>query len=580
MTDARYFQDELAYLRALGTEYVKDHPELGRVLNEPGADPDVERLLEGFALSTSRLRQKLDDPLPELTQPILQLLWPNFLRPIPSLTQIAYEPIDRAFSERKLIPHGTTVRAQPAQGPYCDFLTTSDCVLYPLHIKKTRLESTVDRSFLRIDFATLSGMPLDSINLTDLRLWLNGTAAEALYQWSFHSLKSLLLVDEQGRKLSLSPPMLTPGGFRPSDSLLPDADPTYDGYRFLQEYFAYPQKFRCLDLDGLGPYFARMKSSTFALEFHYNRAMPPEISLADDTIRLYSTPAINLFSVQAETLPMPNDASSFRIRLPSQTGPVGIFAVDRVTRWQTGAEKRSAVKQEDFPRHDSPSALAPSRDIYFRETIHPIPSGIGYEHFLSFLSRDGRPAIPDQKPEVHIRCFNLSLENRIMPGVRCLQTQGGQPFAIPDILVEPTTPLYPRTGNDAWQLISNLSLNDTNLQNREALISILKSYDYRSAANRQNAREMEERMKAILDIQTKYLDMIFKGCVSRGIQSRITVRESLFGGEGSIYLFASVLAEFLCFYPSTLSFHQLEVYGKESGQTWSWKPRKGRAPLL
>ncbi|MDU3889721.1 MAG: type VI secretion system baseplate subunit TssF, partial [Serratia liquefaciens] len=42
---------------------------------------DVERLLEGFAFLTGRLRQKLDDELPELSHSLMHLLWPNYMRP-------------------------------------------------------------------------------------------------------------------------------------------------------------------------------------------------------------------------------------------------------------------------------------------------------------------------------------------------------------------------------------------------------------------------------------------------------------------------------------------------------------------
>jgi type VI protein secretion system component VasA len=62
---AKYYQDELAWLREMGTELAAARPEMARFLAEPGADPDVERLLEGFAFLTGRIRQKLDDEFPE-----------------------------------------------------------------------------------------------------------------------------------------------------------------------------------------------------------------------------------------------------------------------------------------------------------------------------------------------------------------------------------------------------------------------------------------------------------------------------------------------------------------------------------
>ena len=81
-----YYQDELRYLREVGPEFARANPQTARLLADRGSDPDVERLLEGVAFLCGRIRQKLDDELPELTANMMALLWPHYLRPIPSMT--------------------------------------------------------------------------------------------------------------------------------------------------------------------------------------------------------------------------------------------------------------------------------------------------------------------------------------------------------------------------------------------------------------------------------------------------------------------------------------------------------------
>jgi len=49
-------------------------------------NPYVERLHQGFAFLTGRLQQKLDDELPELTEGLVSLLRPHYLRMIASLS--------------------------------------------------------------------------------------------------------------------------------------------------------------------------------------------------------------------------------------------------------------------------------------------------------------------------------------------------------------------------------------------------------------------------------------------------------------------------------------------------------------
>lgn len=82
----RYYDAEMRYLLEAGEEFARAHPEQAAMLNldKAGArDPFVERLFEGFAFLMGRMREKLDDDLPELTEGVVSLLWPHYLRTIP-----------------------------------------------------------------------------------------------------------------------------------------------------------------------------------------------------------------------------------------------------------------------------------------------------------------------------------------------------------------------------------------------------------------------------------------------------------------------------------------------------------------
>jgi len=91
----RYYEAEMRYLREAGKEFARAHPDRAAMLNldKTGArDPYVERLFEGFAFLMGRLREKLDDDLPELTEGLVSLLWPHYMRTIPSLSVVAFTP--------------------------------------------------------------------------------------------------------------------------------------------------------------------------------------------------------------------------------------------------------------------------------------------------------------------------------------------------------------------------------------------------------------------------------------------------------------------------------------------------------
>ena len=73
-------------------------------LDKPGArDPYVERLFEGFAFLMGRLREKLDDDLPELTEGLVSLLWPHYMRTIPSLAIVEFSPDWRSLRQAEML---------------------------------------------------------------------------------------------------------------------------------------------------------------------------------------------------------------------------------------------------------------------------------------------------------------------------------------------------------------------------------------------------------------------------------------------------------------------------------------------
>lgn len=90
--DESYYREELNYLRQYAKLLARENPQLASFLAHKEADPDVERLMEGFAFLSGRLREKIEDEYPEVTIPLLKRLQPNFLRPVPAMTIIEYMP--------------------------------------------------------------------------------------------------------------------------------------------------------------------------------------------------------------------------------------------------------------------------------------------------------------------------------------------------------------------------------------------------------------------------------------------------------------------------------------------------------
>src|SRR5215470_3336003 len=83
-----YYNRELGYIRRLAAEFAEAHPKIAgrlRLSQDAVEDPHVARLIEAFAFLTARVRRKLDDDFPELTEALLNVLYPHYLAPIPSM---------------------------------------------------------------------------------------------------------------------------------------------------------------------------------------------------------------------------------------------------------------------------------------------------------------------------------------------------------------------------------------------------------------------------------------------------------------------------------------------------------------
>src|SRR5687768_13110135 len=149
----KFYQAELAFLRETGKAYGLAHPQLAGLLAEKGGDPDVERLLEGFAFLTARIRERIDDAVPEVVHSLVDLLLPHYLRVLPSCSVVEFSPHARLLRGRSRIPTGAEVGSKPVEGTTCVFRTTRPVDLLPLTLVETVLDqSSPAAPVLRVQF--------------------------------------------------------------------------------------------------------------------------------------------------------------------------------------------------------------------------------------------------------------------------------------------------------------------------------------------------------------------------------------------------------------------------------------------
>lgn len=582
------FAEELRYLRELGREFAEDNPQLAHFLGDQAGDPDVERLLEGFAFLTAKLGMKIDDDLPELTHPLLQMLWPNYLRPLPSATIIRFAPLPDAISQCQVIPKGTPLFAKPVNGVSCQFRTCTDVNLYPLALQEVSDAHSREASVMRIDLKVLTEQPLTSMACDQLDFHLggdNGTAL-TLYLWLAHYLDHVSL-QVNGQSYRLSAKDIGFPGFTAEEALLPYPRNVFDGYRILQEYFVFPQRFHFFSLTRLAHLWPDISATTLRFEFQFSRPMPPDIRLRTSDLHLYCAPAVNLFRHDAN--PIALDGRSLERRIsPIGTRPDAyeIFSVDHVAGWDAADKERKGDPLRRFTpfesfQHEIEHARGRTA-LYFRTHIEESHGREGLRHRIAFVRGDESLYIGEREAaSIELTCSNRDLPQLLGVGDVSLSTEVTPSFATYTNLTVPTRSYRPVLDSSLhWTLISNLSLNYLSLLSAEPLKAVIRAYDFAALHDLQQARATRKRLNGIHAAVTTPIDWLMKGQPVRGLQTRLQLDQNAFLCEGELYLFGSVLSHFFALYASINSFHRLEVINTTNNESYEWPLLTGRQPVI
>jgi type VI secretion system protein ImpG len=570
----RYFDAEMRYLREAGQEFAEAFPDRAAQLNldKPGApDPYVERLFEGFAFLMGRLREKLDDDLPELTEGLVSLLWPHYLRTIPSLSIVELAPEIGEMKRSKLIATGFEVLSQPigSRQTRCRYTTTQDLTLRPLVLDTVRLAHEPDgRSTLRLRFARGAMAQWSEIDLSCLPLYLNADAplASALHQALTLNAQALYVrLPEQADRHPLQG-YFAPKGFADEDRLWPKGDSAFSGYQLLLEYFTFREKFMFVTLCGLEHMNINPDALWFELDVVLREPWSQAFNLGTGHIRLHAVPVINLFTLDSDPLALQPLQTDYLLRpMRLQDGHTEIYSVDRVIALKN-AERHDYVPFSSF-RHKGGMLRDEAPERYFHTRLKQGANGL----HDTWLILGGEGFDKDNLSNSQSLSLQLTGTNGQLPR-KALQA------TLLDTLVEsqsdlrvrnlcaPTLPCYPPNRDRFhWRVLSHLGSNFLPmLDSAEVLRGTLALYDWTgSELNRR-------RLAAIVDVKHHLLQRFEKGFLLRGVDIEVTLDANGFSGDGDISLFGEMLNRFFGLYTDIHLFNQLTLILQPTGKCLRW----------
>ncbi|MBD9441762.1 type VI secretion system baseplate subunit TssF [Pseudomonas sp. PDM04] len=595
MSFNHYYQSELTALRQLGRRFAERSPALAPFLGQAGRDPDVERLLEGFAFLTGRLRQKLDDELPELTHSLMQLLWPNYMRPLPAFSILQFDPLKRTGPALR-VERDTPIESVPVEGVCCRFRTCYPTEVMAVHLAALNYSVKGDGSLLSLRLQMSVDGHLGELELSRLRLHLAGERyiSQMLYLSLLRHLEGIELIPLDGTGnpidggegtptvMKMHSNRVQPVGFAEEEALIPYPLNTFRGYRYLQEYFAFQDKFLFVDINGLDllsalPESVLKQARGFELRFDIRDRGIQRLRPTLDNVKLYCTPIVNLFKHDALPIRLDGRQDEYLL-LPVQHDlkSCGVFSVETVTGWNAGGRGYQVYVPFESFEHDPSFDVPISRPHYsIRQRASSLHDGL--DTYLSFGVRD---TAEQETLSIELTCTNQNLPRQLNLGDICIACEKTPEFLTFRNITSVTSSFAPPVNRDfLWRLISNMSLNYLSLADVNALKVILETYDLPRYYDQHAEKVSKRLLGGLKSIRHQHVDRLHQGLPVRGLRTELTIDPQGYVGEGDLFVFTSVLNEFFALYASLNSYHELQVKSTQ-GEVYQWTPRMGLQPLL
>lgn len=623
----KYYNQELQHVREMGSEFAAEFPKIAGRLGMDGidcADPYVERLLEGFAFMAARVQLKLDAEFPRFTQHLFELIYPHYLSPTPSMAVVQFNPdlneggLAAGFKvARGAALHGNLVKGEQTS---CTYTTAHDLTLWPIEITEARYFSGASalgnlgvsdlrgvKAGIRLRLRTTAGIAFDELSIDNLPLYIRGAdeLPNKIYEQLLANSMGAVVRPVGGKdpwieKLPKSG--IRPLGFSNDEALLPYTRKSFHGYRLLQEYFAFPERYLFVELSGLQKAVRRCSGTEIEIIILLDRQRSDiENSVDTSSFALYCTPIINLFDKRADRIHINRGEPSFHV-LPDRTRPMDfeVYSVYEVrghgTTDDQDVEFRPFYSSRDIGSHHERMAYftiqREPRALSSRQRRSGSRSSyVGSEVFISIVDSENAPYSSDLKQlSMRTLCTNRDLPLQLVlgKGKTDFTLETGAPVNSIRCIAGPTKPRPSvGAGNVAWRLISHLSLNYMSLTDSvdihsgaDGAVALRELLSLYADANDAATQRQIEGVKSISSRPvTRRLPTIGPISFGRGLEITLECEDGAFEGSG-VYLLGSVLEEFFARYVSMNSFTETVLRTVDRGEVARWPARIGQRPRL
>jgi type VI secretion system protein ImpG len=612
-----YYNRELQFVREMGAEFAQAYPRIAARLGIDGlecADPYVERLIEGFAFLAARVQLKLDARHPDFTQHLLELVYPHFLQPTPScaVVELAPDLKETSLLGGHLIKRGTSLRSPLVKGDRisCEFRTAHDVTLWPLTVVEAKYLSgsgalatqgiVTDgraRAAIRLRLKGAPGVKLKALPLDALTFYVKATPelSHRIFEQVVADCIGMYVrsANSQGAMVHFRPASsVRQVGLDDSEALLPVTRQGFQGYRLLQEYFAFAERFLFFSLHDLRDAMQTCDGDEMEIYLALERAqIGLENALDASHFRPFCTPAVNLFPRSLDRVHVTDRETEYHL-VPDRNRPMDfeVHSLQKMEGIGAGGESITHIR----PFYSVGHGGDPRDAVYYTMQRRPRllstrqqQSGarstyIGSECFVSIVDAAQRRRSGEiRQLDVQALCTNRDLPIQLATGQARsdFTVEGGAPVEAVRCISGPSYPRQsPGFGATAWKLISHLSLNYLSLIERTPESGAQMLRDMLALYADQNDVTALRQVEGVRTVgyETVVRRAPIEGPISyaRGLEITVTLDDAAFEGAGIVSL-GSVLERFFARYVSLNSFTQTRLASVTRGVIKTWPVRVG-----
>ncbi|MCX8566526.1 MAG: type VI secretion system protein ImpG [Glomeribacter sp. 1016415] len=616
----KYYSQELQYLREIGGEFAEAFPKIAGRLGLDSlecADPNVERLLEGFSFLAARVQMKLDAQFPQFTQQLMELIYPHYLAPTPAMTVVQLQPdlSHPGLADGVKVPRQSALHSvlDKHSSTRCEYRTGQDVTLWPLELTQAQFFTHSEmlsnqivlphkiKAGIRLRLKLHGGLKFNQLKIERLPLYLQGAdgLATRIYEYFIGAAQTCIMLPvERPAKWRQTLPKnaVRPMGFDETEALLPLHKQSFQGYRLLQEYFAFPARFLFVEIAGLQPALSHCAESEIEIYVLLDRTDALlERRLDVSNFALHCTPAINLFARRTDRIPVNLTQAEYHV-VVDRTRPLDfeVYQIEEVIGHGVGTVPEQKFRPL-YAAHDHRADRQPTAFYQVRREKRRLPTRqqpqassdyLGNETFISLVDSAQAP-FDDEVRQLGLKvlCTNRHLATDILlgAGTTDFTLDGEAPLKGIRCLAGPSAPLPAYAEETAWRLINHLSLNYSSLVDAKAGDGVQALHDLLNLYCPAHDIALHRQIEGLRSLQarpvTRRLPSHGPIIFGRGFELTLLFDEAEFEGA-SAFLFSAILAQFFAQYVSVNSFTETVLKTIARGEVFRWPARIGRCQTL